>query len=79
MISPALAHLLLSLIVGISVRADANPPPQYSRSVLDWLAASSLLLVFRLVPLQLAVEPSRRHWMSVLFLVGMMLLSEPRT
>jgi arsenical pump membrane protein len=75
MISPALAHLLLSLIVGISVALmlirPRNIPEVY------WIAGGVLLLlVFRLVPLQLAGRAVARALDVCLFLIGMMLLSE---
>jgi arsenical pump membrane protein len=75
MISPALAHLLLSLIVGISIVLmlirPRNIPEVY------WIAGGVLLLlVFRLVPLQLAGRAVAKALDVCLFLVGMMLLSE---
>jgi arsenical pump membrane protein len=75
MISPALAHLLLSLIVGISVALmlirPRNIPEVY------WIAGGVLLLlVFRLVPLQLAGRAVAKALDVCLFLIGMMLLSE---
>ncbi len=75
MIAPALAHLLLSLIVGISVVLmlirPRNIPEVY------WIAGGVfLLLVLRLVPLQLAGRAAAKALDVCLFLTGMMLLSE---
>jgi arsenical pump membrane protein len=75
MISPLLAHILLSLIVGVSVLLmlvrPRNVPEVY------WIAGGVLLLlIFRLVPLQLAGRAAVKALDVCLFLVGMMLLSE---
>jgi arsenical pump membrane protein len=75
MISPVLAHILLSLIVGISIVLmlirPRNIPEVY------WIAAGVLLLlVLRLVPLQLASRAFTKALDVCFFLVGMMLLSE---
>src|SRR5580700_8790049 len=75
MISPALAHLLLSLIVGISVALmlirPRNIPEVY------WIGGGVLLLLaLRLVPLQLAGRAVAKALDVCLFLIGMMLLSE---
>src|ERR1035437_1341894 len=75
MISPLLAHILLSLIVGFSVLLmlvrPRNVPEVY------WIAGGVLLLlIFRLVPLQLAGRAAVKALDVCLFLVGMMLLSE---
>ena len=75
MISPALAHILLSLIVGVSVVLmlirPRNIPEVY------WIAGGVLLLlVFRLVPLQRAGRAAGKALDVCLFLIGMMLLSE---
>src|ERR1700684_692584 len=75
MISPVLAHILLSLIVGVSVVLmlirPRNIPEVY------WIAGGVLLLlVFRLVPLQLAGRAAAKALDVCLFLIGMMLLSE---
>jgi arsenical pump membrane protein len=75
MISPALAHIVLSLIVAISVVLmlirPRNIPEVY------WIAGGVvLLLVFRLVPLQLAGRAAAKALDVCLFLIGMMLLSE---
>ena len=75
MIPPALAHLLLFLIVGTSVALmlirPRNIPEVY------WIAGGVLLLlVFRLVPLQLAGRAVSKALDVCLFLIGMMLLSE---
>jgi arsenical pump membrane protein len=75
MISPAVAHLLLSLIVGISIVLmlvrPRNIPEVY------WIAGGVLLLlVFRLVPLPLAGRAAAKALDVCLFLIGMMLLSE---
>jgi arsenical pump membrane protein len=75
MIAPLLAHILLSLIVGVSVLLmlvrPRNVPEVY------WIAGGVLLLlIFRLVPLQLAGRATVKALDVCLFLVGMMLLSE---
>jgi arsenical pump membrane protein len=75
MISPLLAHILLSLIVGVSVLLmlvrPRNVPEAY------WIAGGVLLLlIFRLVPLQLAARAAVKALDVCLFLIGMMLLSE---
>jgi arsenical pump membrane protein len=75
MISPPLAHILLSLIVGVSVLLmlirPRNIPEVY------WIAAGVLLLLLvRLVPLQLAARAAAKALDVCLFLIGMMLLSE---
>src|ERR1700691_3828157 len=75
MISPVLAHILLSLIVGISIVLmlirPRNIPEVY------WIAGGVLLLVvLRLVPLQLVGRAFAKALDVCLFLIGMMLLSE---
>jgi arsenical pump membrane protein len=75
MIAPLLAHILLSLIVGVGVLLmlvrPRNVPEVY------WIAGGVLLLlIFRLVPLQLAGRATVKALDVCLFLVGMMLLSE---
>jgi arsenical pump membrane protein len=75
MVSPALAHGLVSLIVGISILLmlirPRNIPEVY------WIAGGVLLLlVFRLVPLPLAGRAAAKALDVCLFLIGMMLLSE---
>jgi arsenical pump membrane protein len=74
MISPVLAHILLSLIVGISIVLMLIRP----RNILEvyWIAAGVLLLlVLRLVPLQLAGRAVVKALDVCFFLIGMMLLS----
>jgi arsenical pump membrane protein len=75
MISPLLAHILLSLIVGISIVLmlirPRNIPEVY------WIAAGVLLLLLlRLVPLQLAGRAVAKALDVCFFLIGMMLVSE---
>jgi arsenical pump membrane protein len=75
MISPVLAHILLSLIVGISIVLmlirPRNIPEVY------WIAGGVLLLlVLRLMPLQLAGQAVAKALDVCFFLIGMMLLSE---
>jgi arsenical pump membrane protein len=75
MISPALAHLLLSLIVGLSIVLmlirPRNIPEVY------WIGGGVvLLLVLRLVPVPLAGRAIAKALDVCLFLIGMMLLSE---
>jgi arsenical pump membrane protein len=75
MISPVLAHVLVSLIVGISIMLmlirPRNIPEVY------WIAGGVLLLlVLNLVPLQLAGRAGAKALDVCFFLIGMMLLSE---
>jgi arsenical pump membrane protein len=75
MISPVLAHILLSLIVAISIVLmlirPRNVPEVY------WVAGGVLLLLaLRLVPLQLAGRAVAKALDVCFFLIGMMLLSE---
>jgi arsenical pump membrane protein len=75
MISPVLAQILLSLIVGISIVLmlirPRNIPEVY------WIAGGVLLLlVLRLVPLQVAGRAVAKALDVCFFLIGMMLLSE---
>jgi arsenical pump membrane protein len=75
MISPAMAHLLLPLIVAISIVLmlirPGNIPEVY------WVGGGALLLiVLRLTPLKLAVRAMAEGSDVYLFLIGMMLLSE---
>jgi arsenical pump membrane protein len=75
MISPALAHVLLSLIVGVSIVLmlirPRNIPEVY------WIGGGVvLLLLLRLVPLPLAGRAIAKALDVCLFLIGMMLLSE---
>jgi arsenical pump membrane protein len=75
MISPALAPLLLSLIVGISILLmlirPCNIPEAY------WIGGGVLLLsVLGLLPLPLAGRAVEKALDVCLFLIGMMLLSE---
>jgi arsenical pump membrane protein len=75
MISPAVAHLLLPLIVGISIALmlirPRNIPEVY------WIAGGVfLLLVFQLMSLSLARRAAAKALDVCLFLIGMMILSE---
>jgi arsenical pump membrane protein len=75
MISPALAHVLLLLIVGVSIVLmlirPRNIPEVY------WIGGGVLLLLLlRLVPLQLAGRAVAKGLDVCLFLTGMMLVSE---
>jgi arsenical pump membrane protein len=75
MISPAMAHLLLPLIVAISILLmlirPGNLPEMY------WVGGGALLLiVLRLTPLRLAGRAIAEGSDVYLFLIGMMLLSE---
>jgi arsenical pump membrane protein len=75
MVSPALAHLFLSLIVGISILLMLIRPRNIPE--VFWIAGGVLLLlVFRLVPLPLAGRAAAKALDVCLFLIGMMLLSE---
>jgi arsenical pump membrane protein len=69
------AHILLSLIVGISILLMLIRP----RNILEvyWIGGGVLLLlVLRLVPLHLAGRAAAKALDVCLFLIGMMLLSE---
>ena len=75
MISPALAHSLIALIVGISIVLmlirPCNTPEVY------WIGAGVfLLLILRLVALPMAGRAVTKALDVCLFLIGMMLLSE---
>jgi arsenical pump membrane protein len=75
MISPAMAHLLLPLIVAISILLmlirPGNIPEVY------WVGGGALLvIVLRLMPLKLAGRAIAEGSDVYLFLIGMMLLSE---
>jgi arsenical pump membrane protein len=75
MISPAMTHLLLPLIVAISILLmlirPGNIPEVY------WVGGGALLLiVLRLMPLKLAGRAIAEGSDVYLFLIGMMLLSE---
>ena len=75
MFSPALAHILLALIVGISILLmlirPRNTPEVY------WVGGGViLLLTLRLISLQLAGRAAAKAVDICLFLIGMMLLSE---
>jgi arsenical pump membrane protein len=75
MISPALAHLLLSLIVGISILLmlirPRNIPEVY------WIGGGVfLLLILRLISFQLVDRAAAKALDVCFFLLGMMLLSE---
>jgi arsenical pump membrane protein len=75
MFSPALAHLLLALIVAVSVLLmlirPRNIPEVY------WIGAGVFLLVtLRLIPLKVAGRAAAKGTDVYLFLIGMMLLSE---
>ncbi len=74
MIAPALAHVLLPLIVGLSILLmlvrPKNIPEVY------WIGAGALLLIIlRLIPLRLAGKAVVEGVDVYLFLIGMMLLS----
>jgi arsenical pump membrane protein len=75
MISPALAHLLLPLIVGISILLmlirPRNVPEVY------WIGGGVfLLLILRLISFQLVGRAAAKALDVCFFLLGMMLLSE---
>jgi arsenical pump membrane protein len=75
MISPAHAHILLSLIVGISILLMLIRP--HNIPEVYWIGGGVLLLlVLRLIPLQLAGRAAAQSLDVCLFLIGMMLLSE---
>lgn len=75
MLSPALAHILLPLIVAVSILLMLIRP----RGIAEvyWIGSGALLLiVLRLVPLKLAGKAIAEGSDVYLFLIGMMLLSE---
>jgi arsenical pump membrane protein len=75
MISPALAHPLLVLIVSISIVLMLIRPRDIAEAY--WIGGGVfLLLILRLVPWLLAGRAVREALDVCLFLVGMMLLSE---
>jgi arsenical pump membrane protein len=75
MISPALAHILLPLVVAISIVLMLIRPRGISE--VYWIGGGALLLVLlRLVPLRLAGRAVAEGTDVYLFLTGMMLLSE---
>lgn len=75
MLSPAMAHVLIPLIVGVSILLmlirPKNIPEVY------WIGSGVLLLLgFRLINLQLTGRALAKSVDVCLFLIGMMLLSE---
>ena len=75
MLSPALAHIILPLIVGVSILLmlirPRNIPEVY------WISGGAiLLLALRIIPLPLAGKAVAKGTDVYLFLIGMMLLSE---
>lgn len=70
-----LSHLLLALIVGISIVLMLVRPRDIPE--VYWIAGGvCLLLLFRLVPLNLAGRAAAKALDVCLFLIGMMVLSE---
>jgi arsenical pump membrane protein len=75
MLTPALAHLLLPVIVGVSILLMLLRPKNISE--VYWISGGALLLiVLRLIPLRLAGQAILEGSDVYLFLIGMMLLSE---
>ena len=75
MIPPELAHILLSLIVGISILLMLIRPRNIPEAY--WIGPGVLLLLLlRLITLQLAAHAIEKAVDVCLFLIGMMLLSE---
>ena len=75
MLSPVLAHIVLSVIVVVSILLMLIRP----RGIAEvyWIGGGALLLVLlRLVPLKLAGKAIAEGSDVYLFLIGMMLLSE---
>lgn len=75
MVSPALAHILLPVIVGLSILLMLVRP----RGIAEvyWVGGGALLLILlRLIPLKLAGKAAAEGSDVYLFLIGMMLLSE---
>ena len=74
MLSPAPAHVLLAVIVGISILLMLVRPRNIAE--VYWTSGGALLLVaLRLVPLTLAGKAVGEGADVYLFLIGMMLLS----
>jgi len=75
MMSPAFAHLVIAIIVGISIVLMLIRPRNIAE--VYWIGAGVvLLLILRLVPLQLVGRAGTKALDVCLFLIGMMLLSE---
>ena len=75
MISPALVHPLIAIIVGISIVLMLIRPRNIPE--VFWIGTGVfLLLILRLIPLQLAGRAVTKALDVCLFLIGMMLLSE---
>ena len=75
MISPALVHPLIAIIVGISIVLMLICPRNIPE--VFWIGTGVfLLLILRLIPLQLAGRAVTKALDVCLFLIGMMLLSE---
>src|SRR5579863_10125170 len=75
MVQVSAAHLLLTLIVGLSILLMLLRPRGIAEAW--WIGAGALLLVLlRLVPLKLAGHAIAEGTDVYLFLTGMMLLSE---
>jgi arsenical pump membrane protein len=75
MFSPAIAHILLSVIVGVSILLMLVRPKGIRE--VYWIGGGALVLVLlRLVPLKLAGKAVAEGSDVYLFLIGMMLLSE---
>ncbi len=75
MISPALAHILLPVIVAVSILLMLIRPRNIAE--VYWIGGGALLLLLlRLVPLKLAGKAVGEGTDVYLFLLGMMLLSE---
>ena len=75
MFSPAVAHVMLLLVVGVSILLMLIRP----RGIAEvyWISGGALLLlVLRLVPIKLAGKAVGKGSDVYLFLIGMMLLSE---
>jgi arsenical pump membrane protein len=74
MFSPALTHILLPVVVGISILLMLVRP--WNIAEFYWISGGAvLLLALRLVPLQLAGRAAGQGSDVYLFLIGMMLLS----
>jgi len=74
-LQPALAHLVLPLIVAVSIALMLTRP----RGIPEvwWISTGALLLIaLRLIPLTLAAQAVAKGSDVYLFLIGMMLLSE---
>jgi arsenical pump membrane protein len=75
MIPPAIAHVLISLIIAVSIVLMLTRPKNIAEAY--WIGGGVLLLLaLRLITLRLVADAASKALDVCLFLVGMMLLSE---